>query len=122
MKEVRDIGKELRTHTRRLEEWELTCWATDGSIAGAGGQRVSVSVPNTLETLTGPLEASCGGVTLIDKVRRSREGSLRVWRLPSQSQGSEPGRGIELKAKELSEFEKRRPSEKEKEKRRPSDC
>ena len=71
LKEVRDIGKELRTQTRRLEEWELICQATDGPIAGAGGQRVSVSVPSTLETVTGPLEASLGGVTSADEVKRS---------------------------------------------------
>ena len=79
LKEVRDIGKELRTHTRRLEEWELTCRATDGSIAGVGGQRVSVSVPSTLETLTSPSEVSRGGVTSAGKVRRSWKGSPRVW-------------------------------------------
>ena len=79
LKEIREIGKELRTQTRRLEEWELICRATDGPIAGAGGQRVSVSVPSTLETVTGPLEASLGGVTSADKVKRSRKGSPRVW-------------------------------------------
>merc|ERR1711867_186769 len=87
LKEVREIGKELRTQTRKLEEWELTCRATDGPIAGAGGQRVSVSVPSTLETLTGPLEASRGGVTSADKVRGCRKGSPRVWQLPPQSSG-----------------------------------
>ena len=82
LKEVWDIGKELQTQTRRLEEWELICRATDGPIAGAGGQRVSVSVPSTLETLTGPVEASRGGVTSADKVKRSQKGSARVWWLP----------------------------------------
>ena len=94
LKEIREIGKELRTQTRRLEEWELICRATDGPIAGKGRQRVSVSVPSTLETVTGPLEASLGGVTSADKVKRSRKGFPRVWRLPPQSQGSEPWRGM----------------------------
>ena len=68
-----------------------------------------MSVPSTLETLTGPLEASFGEVTSADKVKRSRKESPRVWRLPPQSQGSEPWRGVEPKTEKLSEFGKRTP-------------
>ena len=83
LKEVKEgrkeIGKELRAQTQRLEEWELTCRPTAGPIAGADGQRVSVSVPSTLETLTGSLEAYVGGIAPVDKVKGSQKGSPRVW-------------------------------------------
>ena len=51
---------------------------TAGPIARADKQRVSVSVPSTRETLTGPLEASVGGVTPADQVKGSRKGSPGV--------------------------------------------
>ena len=75
----KEIGKELRAQTQRLEEWELTCRPTAGPIAGADGQRVSVSVPSTLETLTGSLEAYVGGIAPAEKVKGSLKGSPRVW-------------------------------------------
>ena len=109
LKEVRELGQELQAQARGWEEQEVTCRPTAGPIARADKQRVSVSVPSTRETLTGPLETSVGGVTPADQVKGSREGSPGVGRLPPQPQGSEPWRGVEPETKDLSESGKRTP-------------
>ena len=61
LKEVRELGKELRAQTWGREEQEVIGRPTAGPIAGADKQRVSVSAPSTRDTLTGPLETSVGG-------------------------------------------------------------